>query len=207
MRCKVPSRKNGRLVHCEGLLELDAAYLFEAHPRIVRYREQPAPFFFPDGERVRRYTPDFELTLDSGTAIWVEIKPARSLEDEEIRRKLRRVHDHMRRCERRFLVLTDEELRAEPRQSNVRTIWRCSARTLPSRAAAQAVALRHAEQLPCSLEQAARSFDAAGVAVHSLLLMGLLRVDLSKPLTADTFIDLAKDTDDDWLRLSQERVL
>jgi hypothetical protein len=69
------------------------------------------------------------------------------------------------------------------------------------------VALRHAEQLPCSLEQAARSFDAAGVAVHSLLLMGLLRVDLSKPLTADTFIDLAKDTDDDWLRLSQERVL
>lgn len=29
MRSKFPSRKNGRLVHCEGLLELDAAHLFE----------------------------------------------------------------------------------------------------------------------------------------------------------------------------------
>ena len=166
MRCKFPSRKNGRLVHCEGLLELDAAYLFEAHPRVARYREQPAPFLFPDGERVRRYTPDFELTLDNGEAIWVEVKPTRSLADKEIRRKLRCLQDHMRRSERRFLVLTDEELRAEPRQSNVRTIWRSSTRTLPSRPAALAVALRHAEQLPCSLKQAARSFDAAGVDVH-----------------------------------------
>lgn len=89
MRCKFPGRKNRRLVHCEGLLELDAAYLFEAHPRVVRYREQPAPFLFPDGERVRRYTPDFELTLDNGQAIWVEVKPTRSLADKEIRREMR----------------------------------------------------------------------------------------------------------------------
>ena len=205
MRCKFPSRKNGRLVHCEGLLELDAAYLFEAHPRVALSREQPAPVLFPDGERVRRYTPDFELTLDSGTLIWVEVKPARALADEDIRRKLRCIQDHMRRCERQFLVLTDEELRAEPRQSNVRTIWRRSSRTLPSRDAALAVVLRHAEQLPCSLEQAARSFGASGGNVHTLLLMGLLRCDLSKPLTPDTFIELAKDTDDDWLCLSQER--
>lgn len=136
MRCKFPSRKNGRLVHCEGLLELDAAYLFEAHPRVALYREQPAPVLFPDGERIRRYTPDFELTLDSGTLIWVDVKPARSLADEAIRRKLRCIQDHMRRCERQFLVLTDEELQAEPRQSNVRTIWRRSSRTLPSRGAA-----------------------------------------------------------------------
>lgn len=35
MRSKFPSRKNGRLVHCEGMLELDAAHLFELHPRIT----------------------------------------------------------------------------------------------------------------------------------------------------------------------------
>lgn len=207
MRCKFPSRKNGRLVHCEGLLELDAAYLFEAHPRIARYREQPAPFFFPDGDRVRRYTPDFELTLVAGNTIWIEIKPNRSLADEEVRRRLRCVQEHMRRCERRFLVLTDEELRAEPRQANVRTIWRRSARTLPSHAAAHAALLRHAEQLPCSLAQASRHFEATGANVYSLLLMGLLRCDLSQPVNADTFIHLAQDTDDDWLCLSRERVL
>ena len=38
MRCKFPSRKNARLVHCEGLLELDAAYAFELHPGIAHHQ-------------------------------------------------------------------------------------------------------------------------------------------------------------------------
>jgi len=41
VRGKFPSRKNSRMIHHEGLLELDAIYLFEASPNIVRYREQP----------------------------------------------------------------------------------------------------------------------------------------------------------------------
>jgi hypothetical protein len=36
MRGKFPSRKNGRMVHHEGLLELDAIYLFEASPLIAK---------------------------------------------------------------------------------------------------------------------------------------------------------------------------
>ena len=61
VRGKFPSRKNGRMVHYEGLLELDAIYLFETSLRIVRYREQPHTYLYPDGEKLRRYTPDFEL--------------------------------------------------------------------------------------------------------------------------------------------------
>jgi hypothetical protein len=54
VRGKFPSRKNGRIIHHEGLLELDAIYLFEASPQIVRYREQPQKIYYPDAARLRR---------------------------------------------------------------------------------------------------------------------------------------------------------
>ncbi|WP_230369777.1 Tn7 transposase TnsA N-terminal domain-containing protein [Paludibacterium denitrificans] len=90
VRGKFPSRKNGRMVDHEGLLELDAIYLFECSPEIVRYREQPLTLTYPDGHRLRRYTPDFELVLRSGEIILVEIKPTRSLVNDEVQHKLAR---------------------------------------------------------------------------------------------------------------------
>ena len=86
VRGKFPSRKNGRMVHHEGLLELDAIYLFEASPQIVRYREQPVTIKYPDGARLRRYTPDFELVLTTGEVVLIEVKPMRSLKDDEVTR-------------------------------------------------------------------------------------------------------------------------
>jgi hypothetical protein len=78
MRGKFPSRKNGRMVHHEGLLELDAIYLLEASPLVTGYREQPTTITYPDGDRVRRYTPDLEVTLDGGASVWIEVKPTAS---------------------------------------------------------------------------------------------------------------------------------
>jgi hypothetical protein len=46
------------MVQHEGLLELDAIYLFETTHRVVRYREQPMTLHYPDGTRLRRYTLD-----------------------------------------------------------------------------------------------------------------------------------------------------
>jgi len=85
VRGKFPSRKNGRMVHHEGLLELEAIYLFETSPRIVRYREQPITINYPDGARLRRYTPDFELVLTTGEIVLIEVKPIRSLQHDEVR--------------------------------------------------------------------------------------------------------------------------
>lgn len=47
IRGKFPSRKNGRMVHHESLLELDAIYLFETFHRVREYREQPARINYP----------------------------------------------------------------------------------------------------------------------------------------------------------------
>jgi hypothetical protein len=66
------------MIHHEGLLELDAIYIFETSPRIVRYREQMPAIRYADGARLRRYTPDFEVVLDTGETITVEVKAART---------------------------------------------------------------------------------------------------------------------------------
>jgi hypothetical protein len=107
VRGKFPSRKNGRMVHHEGLLELDAIYLFEASPLIAGYREQPITIRYPDGNRLRRYTPDFELRLTTGEIVLVEIKPLRRLRADEVRHTFDLIADHMARSGTSFVILTD----------------------------------------------------------------------------------------------------
>lgn len=58
----------------EGLLELDAIYHFENSPLTSAYTEQPETIQYPDGNRVRHYTPDFELFLADGSSALIEIK-------------------------------------------------------------------------------------------------------------------------------------
>ena len=53
MRCKFPSRKNGRLVHCEGLLELDAAYLFDAFIEMIKTKKPPTGARLAELQRLR----------------------------------------------------------------------------------------------------------------------------------------------------------
>ncbi|MGN6526952.1 MAG: TnsA endonuclease N-terminal domain-containing protein [Burkholderiaceae bacterium] len=204
MRSKFPSRKNGRLVHCEGILELDAAHLFELHPRVARYREQPAAVMFPDRGRLRRYTPDFEVELVSGKTIQVEVKPEASLLDAEVRHKLQMVGAHMRRLDKAFVVLTDVELRRQPRQANARSISRNASRVPPSQAAATAAVSTLSSALPVTLGVATALCEAEGRNIFSLLQLGLLRCDLDAPLTADTPIHTISEADDGWFCLSQE---
>lgn len=204
MRAKFPSRKNGRLVHCEGLLELDAAYLFEVHPGIQSFREQPATIHYPDGNRTRRYTPDFELTLLSGECVWIEIKPESSMAQLEVRQKLFHVADHFARTGRPFAVLTDRSLREEPRRTNVQQIVMRSLRTrLPPESARNALH-RCRGHLPGPLAAVTATLALHGKEPYSLMQRGLLRFDLAQPLTGDTTIYLTEESDDGWIQLSPE---
>jgi hypothetical protein len=204
MRSKFPSRKNGRLVHCEGLLELDAAYLFEANPRVARFREQPITITYPDDARLRRYTPDFELTLTDGLMVWVEIKPLSSLASAEVRHKLARVAEHMARIQQPFVVLNDTLLRKEPRRANLQAIFHRAPRQPRTAPACMTALHRCAHRLPASLSSAARALAAEGLEPYSLLMAGLLRCDLSTPLSDDTLITINQENDDGWFRLSEE---
>ncbi|MCG9065769.1 TnsA endonuclease N-terminal domain-containing protein [Laribacter hongkongensis] len=203
VRGKFPSRKNGRMVQHEGLLELDAIYLFETHPGIVAYREQPLTLRYPDGPRLRRYTPDFELVLAGGEVVLVEIKPTRSLADDEVRHKLDCVEQHLRREGRQFVVLSDQHLRREPRLSNLRELYHRTPRIPPMLAAARHAIQRIAVVLPLTLGDARRVLAATGVDPVSLLLLGLLTCELDTPLAPETLLQLNEKAGDGWFRITQ----
>lgn len=204
MRGKFPSRKNGRMVHHEGLLELDAIYLLEASPMVLGYREQPATITYPDGNRVRRYTPDLEVTLGNGERIWIEVKPAVFLQTEEIQHKLACVASHLKRSGQAFVILTDEVLRQEPRQSNVRTIYHRALRARLSAGHAKSALIHCAAELPATLARTTQLLTPYGAEPYSLLLAGLLRCHLDAPLSSDTQISHTKEADHGWFWLAQE---
>lgn len=204
VRGKFPSRKNGRMVHHEGLLELEAIYLFEASSLIIRYREQPPTIHYPDGTRLRRYTPDFELVLVSGEVVLIEVKPERSLQDEEVRHKLDRVAEHMQRSAKTFIILTDATIRQEPRLSNLRWVYHRAARVPPSLDAARLAATRNSNHFPLSIKAAANVLGECGLDPYSLLLAGLALCPLEMVTSSETLIDLAKEPHDVWFYISQE---
>lgn len=204
VRGKFPSRKNGRMVHHEGLLELEAIYLFEASPNIVRYREQPVTLHYPDGAKLRRYTPDFELVLTTGEIVLIEVKPVSSLGHDDVQHKLNCVAEHMRRSEIAFFILTDKVIRQEPRLSNLRCIYHRASRIRPS-ADAMTVAINILRDcLPASLAEVAALTTDSSVDLYCLFLAGYLRCALDQPISDDTRIDLNLEADNDWFCVAQE---
>lgn len=202
-RGKFPSRKNGRMIHHEGLLELDAIYLMEASPQVAGYREQPTTITYPDGGRVRRYTPDLEAMLISGETIWIEVKPSVFLHREDMRHKLGCVSEQMKRNHQAFVTLTDDVLRREPRQSNARTIFHRAARIRPTAVQGRTVLARCANELPATLAHTTQILARHGLEPYSLLMAGLLRCDMNVPLSPCTQLILSMEADDGWFWIAQ----
>lgn len=117
-----PSHKNDRMVGYEHLLERDACVLFEMSPLVVSYREQPERLWFSHGDRTRSYTPDYELELADGQRVLVEVKPAHRLATPDVREKFDHIVAHMTRANKHFVILTDIEIRKQPRLSNLRRL-------------------------------------------------------------------------------------
>lgn len=204
MRGKFPSRKNGRMIHHEGLLELDAIYLFEASPLITKYREQPRLIQFPDGGRLRRYTPDFELELQSGELIIVEVKPSRSLSNEEVQHKLNCIHEHMQRNSSQFEVLTEVTIRLAPRLANLRWIYHRAARTPPTPASIERVVDRHRAGFPLAIQAAINLTQDTGIEPFSMLLAGALQCSLDGQISYDTQLNIATEANHEWFRISEK---
>lgn len=204
VRGKFPSRKNGRMVHYEGLLELDAIYQFETSPRIVRYREQLPTVSYPDGGRLRRYTPDFELILVTGEAVLVEVKPLGRLRDPEIQHKLGCISAHFERSGIRFMTLSENVLRLEPLRTNLRTVFHSAPRIPIAPGIMLAAIERFGSRFPMSIGEASSLLDGSGVDPYSLLLNDWLRCALDKAISAQTVLNLVGEDGDAWFCIAHQ---
>jgi TnsA endonuclease N terminal len=204
MRGKFPSRKNGRMIHHEGLLELDALYLFETSPHIVSYREQPITIHYPDGDRLRRYTPDFEWVLSTGAMVLIEVKPSRSGHPPQTQHKLDQLTAHLSRSGQPFHLLTETTIRQEPRLSNLRWLYHQAPPIGPTGIAMYNAFDKHRQHFPQSLKTAKTLLAGSGVDVFSLLLAGWLICPLETPVSWDTQIDLMTEADNGWFNILPE---
>lgn len=117
-----PSRKMGRMIEWESLLERDAILLLEFSSAVVRYREQPTNVdFYMDGG-LRRYIPDFEAEMTNEAIIHIEVKPASKLAKPEIAHRYWAIAKHYEKGNISFQILTEKELRTEPRLGNLKLL-------------------------------------------------------------------------------------
>lgn len=110
-RAYVPSYKLRRMVEAESILEQDAIILFEFSRGVVSYQEQPELILYEFEGELKRYHPDFEVTLSNGEIIHFEIKPQSKLKSPELLKKLIAVRHHYERMGRDFRILTDDQIR------------------------------------------------------------------------------------------------
>lgn len=111
------------MIHWESLLERDAIMLFEFSPGVASYREQPfSTYFFFEG-RMRRYTPDFEITFPCGRVELIEVKPSSKIQRADVQIRFQAIQSHFKAlgCSLRFV--TDVHIRRGALLKNLFTIY------------------------------------------------------------------------------------
>ena len=187
IRGKFPSKKLDKVVHWESLLERDAIMLFEMHPLVLSYQEQPSEeIYYDTSGQARSCYPDFLLRLAHGGQILIEIKRNVDLNRPSISEKLGLIALRFAEQERPYRILTETQIRREPLRSNLQDLW-------------------EARRVACIGPEAAAAVDALGATqqftlnsltavvgdkplVLACIADGRLRADLEKPLGPDSLI-------------------
>lgn len=183
-----PSRKSGRTVEFESLIERDALLLFEFSRGIVSYLQQPYSIYYPFEGRTRKYTPDFELTLASGAVLLIEVKPEEKALAPDEGRRLRRIGEHFSELGVPFRVLTDTQIRRGALLPNLSTLFPYLGKALSGLQRRLAVATLLDE--PFLTIAHARHRLGSAQEVWRLLAQDLLTCDMRQPLSESTALSI-----------------
>jgi TnsA endonuclease N terminal len=127
IRGKFPSRKLQKQVHWETPLERDAALLFELHPLIASYQEQPSEeCYYDENGQVRVCYPDFLLRLADGSEAWIEVKRKVDLSRSKIKRKLELIALRFAEQGRTYRILSEDQIHREPLHTNLEVLWKAT---------------------------------------------------------------------------------
>lgn len=185
-RGKFPSLKLGRLVHWESLLERDAILQTEYDPSVLTYQEQPCVVTYYDAEgTVRRYTPDLRIERQTGVTI-VEVKPKRKLSQPSLRGKLEAIALRMQEREQAFQILTEIDIRHEPRYSNLVRIHD-ALRNLNSVDRSPLAELPHYLTGEYRFDDLVKALGSERV-VFRHFLAGSLHIDINRAITGATLV-------------------
>lgn len=116
-----PSIKMKRKIAYESTIERDEMTLVDFDPDVQAFEEQPLVILYQHNHKTVTYTPDLLVqTLEK--CILVECKPATLVETEDNQRKFREARKWCEQHNFEFEVVTDEQVRAGYRLSNVKRL-------------------------------------------------------------------------------------
>ena len=187
IRGKFPSRKLGKQVHWESPLERDAIVMFEVHPLVLSYQEQPIEETYYDSKGLpHKCYPDFRIRSLEGQELLVEVKRNADLKRPSVRGKLERIALHFEQKGMRYRVITETEIHRQPLRANVARLWDALRSAQISDGARAIVAALRADRLFRASELAAQLGSE-----HVLLALigsGLLRTNLEAAWTPESAV-------------------
>lgn len=180
-----PSRKMGRMIAWESLLERDAILRFEFSSAIIRYEEQPQHVYYEQDGVTREYIPDFELIFDTGEVMHIEVKPSNKLKEPENAKKYAAIAEHYVAIGMPFRILSEKEIRSQPSLTNLQRL----ARYLPRDTEENLdLYLQNLSLLPGRTIEGASIVCGDALPVYKLLATGHYWFDINQPLTENTEI-------------------
>lgn len=194
VRGQFPSFKMNRMVAWESQLERRACYLFEFSKGVKSFREQPITFRVPFSDKVKRYTPDFELILNTGEIVYVEIKPENKLQDLEKLSFYNSVSIQLNREGYQFIVITDKELINPIRERNLIILRAYQQQSLSQYEIEQTINWFKQRAKPIYLKEL-MTFLGSIHKPYTFIAQGLISTDLNNPFSEDTIIDYLKEDD------------
>lgn len=186
---KYPSWKMGRMLQWESHNELNAFRLLDANPAVRAFQEQPLTIHFRLNDEVHRHYPDILVDLGSARELW-EVKSATEAARPENAARTKLLSDALPNHGFTYRMVLAEDLRREPRLSNVLTLLKYGR---------QPIGILEREQLRLLLDKtgglcwgAATSGDLGPrgrFVLARLVLEGVLTCDIEQQLSPSSRFD------------------
>ena len=184
----------------ESTLERDCAYLASFDERVFSIRAQPHTIIYRTASgRMSRYTPDYEIEYEKNGnkhKVLVEVKEIKTLKEDMplLRPKFSAARDYCKEHGGRFVVLTENQLRA-PLIKNVRFLYGIRMKRQTDVIARLGLLKQLRSLLPMSMDEILNlngpdKFERASI---QTLLWGLIAensvyIDLSEPILLNSMV-------------------
>jgi hypothetical protein len=183
---KYPSWKMGRMLHWESRNELNAFRLLDCDPDVTSFNEQPCEVVYMINGETRSHFPDILVQAHGKKEFW-EVKPESKALEPEVAARTALLIRSLPVWGYAYRVVLDTELAAQPRQRNAffllgygrKPATDCERESI-RRAMNRCGALLWSDV--CNGEYGPRGRNV----VCSLVLRGVLTVDMNSPVSANT---------------------
>jgi hypothetical protein len=191
---KFTSIKTGRVAWYESLLERDYMYLLDFDPHVTFWAEQPLRIRFSYKGKAHSYTPDLEIHRGSKKQI-VEVKSKHQVDSGKWDLLFRISTSVCKQDGYEYVVVTDEVIRAEPKLTSVKKLWKYSRTPIsPQHQLLCREFFRATDLQPAELIELIDFFKSKRVpaqVVYALIFWGVLEFDLMQPLNESAVIKMS----------------